>query len=158
MNFLEQIAAEWYESQGYFVRTNTKANRRPNGGWNNELDVLAYDPAKRHLVHIETSWDADTWDQRQERYTTRKFVFSHQQYEALIGSSLASVQRRAVVGTSQAPPVSSWGDGIEVCTVPQFIREIADGLRPRHPLRDIIPETSPCLRSMQFILAYERNA
>lgn len=158
MNFLEQIAAEWYDTKGYFVRTNTKANRRPNGGWDNELDVLAYSPGQKHLVHVESSWDADTWAEREQRFTTRKFVFSHEQYEAFVGAVIVSVQRRAIVGTSQRPPTTSWADGIEVCTVPQFIQEVAAGLRGRHPLRDVIPETSPCLRAMQFLLAYERSA
>lgn len=55
MNFLESLAAEWYAIQGYFMRTNIKANRRGNGGWNNEIDVLAYDPGSAKLVHLETS-------------------------------------------------------------------------------------------------------
>lgn len=61
MNFLESLASEWYAIQGYFVRTNIKANRRPNGGYNNEIDVLAFLPATGKLVHLETSWDALTW-------------------------------------------------------------------------------------------------
>jgi hypothetical protein len=68
MNFLESLTAEWYAIQGYFVRTNIKANRRGNGGWNNEIDVLAYDPGTAKLVHLETSWDAFTWEKREARY------------------------------------------------------------------------------------------
>lgn len=42
MNFLEQLAGEWFTYKGYFVRTNIKRNKRSKGGWDNELDVLAY--------------------------------------------------------------------------------------------------------------------
>lgn len=154
MNFLEQLAAEWYATQGYFVRTNVKANKRERGGWGNELDVLAYRPDTGELVHLETSWDALTWDARRERFTTRKFVFDADAYGALIGTRPLSVRRRAVVGTSRGCPESTWADGIEVVTVPAFMAEVCAGLRKRHPINDAVPETYPRLRAIQFALAY----
>ena len=57
------------------MRTNIKANRRSNGGYNNEIDVLAFLPATGKLVHLETSWDALTWEKREQRYLDKKFVF-----------------------------------------------------------------------------------
>lgn len=155
MNFLEQVAAEWYAIQDYFVRTNVKANRRPNGGWNNELDVLAYNPKRKELVHVETSWDAFNWDNRRERFTTKKFVFSYEQYTQLIGDHPKVVLKRAVVGTTRgSAPEPVWNGDIEVITVPNFIQEVSAGIADRNPMKDIIPETYPCLRAMQFILAY----
>lgn len=155
MNFLEQVASEWYAIQGYFVRTNVRANRRPNGGWDNELDVLAYDPKTKELVHIETSWDALKWGSRKKRFTEKKFVFSASQYAVLVGEKPNTIRKRAVVGTSQKPaPERFWNNDIEVTTVPNFILEVSNGICDRHPMRDIIPETYPCLRSMQFVLAY----
>ncbi len=85
MNFLESLAAEWYAIQGYFVRTNIKANRRGKGGWDNELDVLAYDPASKKLVHLETSWDALSWEKREEKFLRKKFVYSAAEYAAITG-------------------------------------------------------------------------
>jgi hypothetical protein len=41
MNFIESLTAQWYAIQGYFVRTNIKANKRSNGGYVNEIDDLA---------------------------------------------------------------------------------------------------------------------
>jgi hypothetical protein len=55
INFLEQLAAEWYEFRGYFVRRNIRVGLRPRGGYESELDVVAFDPDKGHLVHIEAS-------------------------------------------------------------------------------------------------------
>lgn len=154
MNFLEQLAAEWYATQGYFVRTNAKANRRAQGGWGNELDVLAFKPGTGELVHLETSWDALTWDGRKDRFITKKFVFSLEEYEQLIGLRPSSVRKRAVVGTSVTCPETSWAGDIEVVTVPRFVAEICAGLKGRHPLRDIVPETYPRLRAMQFAMAF----
>lgn len=31
-NHLEQLVAEWYEFEGYFVRRNVMVGRRPSGG------------------------------------------------------------------------------------------------------------------------------
>ena len=155
MNFLEQIASEWYAFQGFFVRTNVKANKRSNGGWNNELDVLAYDPGRKELLHIETSSDALNWAERRTRFTERKFVFTSRQYAQLVGDRPSVIRKRAIVGTSLKPaPEQIWGKDIEVVTIPNFIREVCDGIRGRHPLREAIPEALPCLRSFQFVLAY----
>ena len=60
MNYLEQLVGEWYEFLGYFIRRNTRVGIRPNGGYKNELDVLAFHAKQRELIHIETSWDSDT--------------------------------------------------------------------------------------------------
>jgi hypothetical protein len=61
-NFLEQLAAEWYEFSGYFVRRNVHVGRRARGGWECELDVVAFNPKRKHLIHLEPSMDALHWD------------------------------------------------------------------------------------------------
>ncbi|WP_051275660.1 hypothetical protein [Aestuariibacter salexigens] len=154
MNFLESLTAEWYGYQGYFVRTNIKANRRSNGGYNNEIDILAYMPSTGELVHAETSWDAMTWERREERYISKKFIFTNEQYAEIVGSVPSTIKKRAIIGTSRTQPKEIWGDDIEVTTVPNFISEITNGLKGKHPMREVIPETYPCLRSFQFVLAY----
>jgi hypothetical protein len=65
INFLEQLVAEWYEFNGYFVRRNVMVGRRSGGGWECELDVVALHPKKKRLVHIETSMDAASWGTRE---------------------------------------------------------------------------------------------
>ena len=40
MNYLEQLAAEWYEYSGYFVRTNVRARKRKMGGIKNSMSWL----------------------------------------------------------------------------------------------------------------------
>lgn len=49
MNYLEQLISEWYEYQGYFVRRNVLVGKRSDGGWECELDVVAFHPTKKHL-------------------------------------------------------------------------------------------------------------
>jgi hypothetical protein len=67
-NYLEQLIAEWYEHQGFFVRRNVLAGKRLKGGHECELDVVAFHPHKKLLVHIEPSMDASSWDERERRY------------------------------------------------------------------------------------------
>jgi hypothetical protein len=69
MNFLESLAAEWYEYTGHFVRTNVRTGKRAGGGWDGELDVLAYDPVSKTLKHVELSSDALSWEKRKERFS-----------------------------------------------------------------------------------------
>lgn len=154
MNFLESLAAEWYAIQGYFVRTNIKANPRKKGGYDNEIDVLAFLPATGKLVHLEASWDALSWEKREQRYLSKKFVFSPEQYADIIGTVPDNIQKRAIIGTSKSQPKEIWGEDIEVTTVPNFVAQIAKEMKKRHPMRDVIPETYTCLRSFQFALAY----
>jgi len=71
-NFLEQLVAEWYEYRGYFVRRNVPVGRRARGGYEAELDVVAFNPGTRHLVHLEPSMDAESWETRERRFR-RKF-------------------------------------------------------------------------------------
>lgn len=54
-NYLEQLVAEWYEYQGYFVRRNILVGKRDKGGHECELDVVAFNPETQHLVHVEPS-------------------------------------------------------------------------------------------------------
>lgn len=68
MNHLEMLVRQFYEWQGYIVRGNVKVGRLPHGGWEGELDVVAYHPATKHLLHIEPSLDANTWEKREERF------------------------------------------------------------------------------------------
>jgi len=68
MNFLEELIAEWYEYQGYFVRRNVKFDKMPKGGYKGEIDTVAFDPKQRVLKHIEVSGDADSWEKRKTKF------------------------------------------------------------------------------------------
>ena len=148
MNFLEQLAAEWYTCQGYFVKTNMKFGKRTKGGWVGEMDVAAFDPMSRKLIHIETSMDADRWEKRIIRLN-RKFDDAQKYYDELFSFPIRSVSRLAVVGTALTEP-RFIRDDIEVKTCPQFIKEIGAELLQRHPLKQAVPENFPLLRAIQF--------
>ncbi len=83
-NYLEQLAAEWHEFRGYVVRRNVRVGKRAAGGHESELDVVAFNPKTRHLVHIEPSMDAQGWPDREKRLR-KKFKAGRKYIPALPG-------------------------------------------------------------------------
>jgi hypothetical protein len=155
MNFLEQLVAEWYEYEGYFVRSNVRARKRAKGGWDTELDVLSYDPSSGILLHVETSGDADSWAERKRRFLTKKFILSREEYEAILGCKVSKIRKIAVVGYTRSTKADlNWGQDIEVVLIPDLMTQIAGKLRSQHPLQEAVPEGFPILRAIQTVLAY----
>ena len=80
MSHLEDLLCEYYEWQGYIVRRNVKVGRLQHGGWEGELDIIAYHPKTSDLLHLEPSLDAHPWAKREARFTKkfragRKYIF-----------------------------------------------------------------------------------
>jgi hypothetical protein len=158
MNFLESLAAEWYEYTGHFVRTNPRTRKRAKGGWDVELDVLAYSPADERLIHIETSGDANSWLERKDRFLKKKFILSNEEYEALIGFKVKTVERIAVVGWQTSTKASlKWGENITIVLIPTLIEQITSKLKEIDPMRQAVPEGFPLLRAMQMALAFQKK-
>jgi len=154
MNFLESLVAEWYEYSGYFVRSNPRTRKRQKGGWDVELDVLAYSPSDQRLIHIETSGDGNSWQERKERFLKKKFILSHKEYELLIGSSVKQIEKIAIVGWSPTRNDLNWRDDIKVVLIPQLLEKITTKLKETSPLKQAVPESFPLLRAMQMVLAF----
>ena len=81
MSHLENLISEFYDWQGYLVKKNIKVGRRSKGGWEMELDVIAYHPHTEHLIHLEPSLDSDSWKKREQRFRKKfnagkKYIFS----------------------------------------------------------------------------------
>ena len=155
MNFLENLASEWYEYHyKCFIRRNVRFGKREKGGYDNELDILAYHPQTRKLVHIEPSSDASSWKERKERYLKKKFIYSHDDYEEILNCKIKSVQKIALVGFSKKPTTDlKWRPDIEVKPVPNFLSEIAEKIRSEKGIHNMaIPENYPLLRAIQATL------
>ena len=155
MNFLEQLVAEWYEYEKYFVRSNVRSRKRAKGGFDVELDVLAYDLPNNTLLHVETSGDADSWAERKHRFLTKKFILTRKEYESIIGCKVNKIRKIAIVGYARSTKTNlNWGQDIEVVFIPDFMKQIAEKLRSQHPAHEAVPEGFPLLRAMQTVLAY----
>lgn len=158
MNFLETLVAEWYEYTGHFVRANSRTRKRAKGGWDVELDILAFSPDNQNLIHIETSSDANAWAKRKNRFLKKKFILSHQEYETLIGFKVQKVEQIAIVGWTKSTKVDlNWGKNITVILIPTLMEEITSRLKKIDPMQQAVPEGFPLLRAMQLALKFQKK-
>lgn len=171
MNFLEQLAAEWYEYNGYFVRTNIKFGRRERGGYVGEMDVVGYKPEMHEFIHVEASTDANSLSKRKSGFE-KKFTNARKYYMEIFPFKKINIKPKqiALVGfgashdinsylwKSSAPSNSVWGDiKIEVIHIPEFLKTINENLKNKDPQKNAVPESYPLLRAMQYAIFYNNN-
>ncbi len=150
-NFLEQLVAEWYEYRGYFVRRNVRVGKLPAGGFEGELDVVAFHPDTKQLVHIESSMDAHSWDKREQRFT-KKFKAGKKYIRSLfsgIGTS-DEIEQIALFGGMSKAGRSGIGGG-KVVFASDLIIEILTELKNTSMTSQAIPENFTILRALQHI-------
>jgi hypothetical protein len=155
-NHLEQLVAEWYEYQDYFVRRNVLVGPRPQGGYECELDIVAFNPRTPHLVHIEASMDADSWANRDRRFA-KKFEAGRKYIPGLFpGFNLPpDIEQMAVLVFASKQNRQTVG-GEKIVLVSDLLREIFAELRARHLASSAVSEHLPILRSFQFVNEYRQ--
>jgi len=150
-NHLEDLVAEWYEFQGFFVRRNVSVGKRVRGGYECELDVVAFHPEKRLLVHVEPL-DADSWATREARYA-KKFEAGRRYIPSLFpGFDLPAEIEQIAVFASGGPKGRSTLANCRVLFANDLIVQTFMSLRGRRLASSAIPEHLPILRSFQFVL------
>jgi len=153
-NFLEQLVAEWYEFQGYFVRRNVNVGKRPNGGYASKLDVVAFNPSKRHLVHVEPSMDCHSWTKREKRFSA-KFKAGREYIPTLFPSfpDLPKIEQIVVLVYGSDINHSKIGGG-RLIFIKEFMNEIHKDLAAREVRNAAVPEQYVILRGLQFAANY----
>jgi hypothetical protein len=153
-NHLEQLVAEWYEYQGYFVRRNIKVGRRAKGGYEGELDIVALHPERRHLVHIETSLDALPWATRDQKFR-RKFDAGTKYIPGLFtGIDMpAEIDSVAILVFASNRNRASLGGG-RLMIASELYEEIIRTLAHTSIRTGMIDEQKPLLRTLQFVAEY----
>ena len=153
-NFLEQMVAEWYEYNEYFVRRNVWVGLRKKGGYEGELDIIAFNPTKRHLLQVETSMDASSWSERERRFKKkfdagRRFIPSlfkgldiPKEIEQIALLVFASKKNRDTIG------------GGRIVLMSEFLSEVFSLLVSKSIYSRAISEQFTILRSLQFVAEY----
>jgi hypothetical protein len=154
-NHLEDLIAEWYEFRGYFVRRNVLVGPRAAGGYECELDVVAFHPVLKHLVHLEPSLDADSWEKREHRFT-KKFAAGRRYIPGLfegivLPSELEQHAVLAFVGQETRPTLGG-GQLVPAATV---LGEIIRGIAGRRLAKSAVPEQFPLLRTLQYVTEFK---
>ena len=151
MSHLEDLLAEYYDWSGYLVKRNMKVGRLSHGGWEMELDVVAYNPHSNHLVHAEPSIDAHSWATREERFTkkftsARKYVFS----EVFTWLDPATPIEQIAVLVSHPKGRDTLASG-RIISIDEFIGQIRKEIKSRGIVaKNAIPEQYPLLRTVQL--------
>lgn len=158
MSHLEDLIAEYYDWQGYLVKRNVKVGRLVHGGWEMELDLIAYHPHTDHLIHLEPSIDADSWDKRQRRFSKKfgageKYIFS----DVFTWLDVDTPMDRVAVLVSH-PKGRDTLAGARIQSIDELAAEIRSKIGGRGIMaRNAIPEQYPLLRTIQlFLSGYHR--
>lgn len=156
-NYLEQLVSEWYEFNGYFVRRNIKVGRRAKGGYEGELDVVAFHPSKKHLVHIEPSLDAHKWEKREERFS-KKFAAGRKYIPKIFeGFDLPTdIEQIALLVLPSKGNRQTLGGG-KLVTLAELLEDIFIEIKSLSIYKNSIPEDKPLLRSFQYVAQYRQN-
>ncbi len=152
MNFLEQLAAEWYEYNGHFVRTNIHFGPRARGGYIGEMDIVAYNPTTHELIHIEASGDAYSRVQREKNFR-RKFSDAKRYYLNMFPFK-GSFKQVAILGFNNRVHTLDFGKNVIIKSIPEFIIEINNELKIINPAKKSVPESYPLLRAIQHSIFY----
>jgi hypothetical protein len=158
VNFLEQLVAEWYEYQGYFIRRNVRVGKLPKGGYECELDIVAFHPETKHLLHIEPSTDADSWDKREKRYKKkfdagRKYI--PEMFPALLPPEVVPEQIALLVFAPRDADRPLGGG--HVMHVSAFLESVITQFSKISMLKGQVPEQFTILRTLQFVAEYRNT-
>lgn len=151
MSHLENLIAEYYDWSGYLVKRNLKVGKLSHGGWEMELDVIAFHPTTKHLVHVEPSIDAHSWEKRENRFAKKfksgeKYMFTNV-FPWLDPSTL--VERIAVLPSH--PQGRDELCGARILSIDEFLAMIREKVDSCGKMaKNAIPEQYPLLRTIQL--------
>ena len=150
MNHLETLTAEWLAYNGYFTRSSIKVGKRAKGGWEGELDVVGFHPARQHFIHVECSMDSLTWPKR-EKIFQRKFEFGREHAAELFsGMKLPTALDQVVVlGDAGAANKHRCLGGGRLIKSQELAAEIMNGI-PAKSRKSAVPEKFPLMRTLQL--------
>jgi hypothetical protein len=154
VNFLEELVAEWYEYKGFFIRRNARVGPLPKGGYECELDVVAFNPQTKQLVHIETSSDANSWKSREENFT-RKFRAGEKyipgMFAGLLPDGASPIDRVAVIAYASKTRTVA---GARTMSGSALLKDIVDELAGS---QKEVPEQFFLLRTVHWVAYYQKE-
>ena len=151
LNFLEELAVEWHEYQGYFTWRNVRYGEGKRKG-REEIDVVAYHPEKGVLVHIETSEGGDV---ATAKATNAKFAKARDIYATLFPFVDAdTVVQRAIIHSCGDTVRGALDEGIQAVSLSEFVKQIVAEVKKHDLYSEAVPATLPLLRTIQVVLRF----
>ncbi len=161
-NFLEQLISEYFEYNGYFTKSNIKIRKRNRGGYDREIDILAYCPKNDYVYHIETSFALVGWEREIEIFK-KKFDIKIVEYADILGLNPERIKifKRAII--LEVPKKDRKNKKIEfqsktdakLLSIGEFMDIVKYKLQKFKPINKAVPQNLPLLRAIQFVLHSE---
>ena len=149
VEYLEQLAREWYEYQGYFVRQDLWVGLQSDGSYECELDVVAFHPLHRHVVQIEPAFDLEPADEK-ERHFRIKFGAGKKYLHRMFGPPTGlHVEQIALIAATDSSERRTIGGG-RALLVSEFVAQILRHLAELDPAIAPVPEQWPLIRTLQW--------
>lgn len=151
------MVSEWYEYRGYFIRRNVRVAKRASGGWDGELDVIALHPETQHVVHIDTSMDAQSWPKREERFA-KKFERGREHIPWLFGglSVPEEIEQIALLGYGGKGGRETLGGG-RIVLITELLADIVKCLSTQSMHSKAVPEQFPLLRTLHLVAQHRQQ-
>lgn len=150
---LEDLIAEFYDWRGYLVKRNIMVGKRALGGWDMELDLVAYHPHTKHLIHVESSLDAHSWDKRVERFQKKFSLGEKFMFDEVFTWLDKSTQVDKVAVLISHPSDRHELCGARIASVDEMMAEVRDAIeRCGKMSKDAISEQYPLLRTVQLAI------
>jgi len=153
MEYLEQLAREWYEYEGYFVRRDLWVGFQPDGSYECELDVVAFHPTRHHVVHIEPSFDLLGWPEKEKHFQS-KFDAGRKYLHRIFGAEpRVHLEQIALILSPEPAHRHSIGGG-RVVLFRDFLAEILTALYAFDISSSTVPDQWPLIRTLQLVAAH----
>ena len=154
MSHLEDLLFQWYDWRGYLVRRNVKVGKLDRGGWEGELDIVAYHPATKELLHVEPSIDAHSWATREKRFT-KKFEsgikYIHKDVFPWLDKTTTLKQIAVLVSRGRDRKCLAGG---QILTVDEMMQQIrCEVAKSGIVAKAAIPEQFDLLRTVQLTIS-----
>jgi hypothetical protein len=152
MSHLEELVYQYYEWRGYIVRRNIKVGRLRHGGWECELDIVAFRHQDNHLIQLEPSIDAHSWEKREERFKKkfeagRKYIFK--EIFPWLSKNIELEQIAILVSRGRRKNIA----GGKILSIDQFMKDVKNEiLKEGYMAQNAIPELYNLLRTIQMTI------
>lgn len=142
---------------GLFCPPERKSRKAKKGGYECELDIVAFHPGKKRLVHYEPSTDTNSWAKREARY--RKKFDAGRKYIATLfdGVVIPDQMEQFAVFLYGSDSVHKAVGGGKILMMDDLVKEITDDLRTKPIAKAIVPEQFALLRVLHLACEFRSS-
>lgn len=153
--FLLQLACEYYQFMGFFIRRNLKFGEFKLSENSGEIELLAYNYKENILFHFETAQEVGTWDNKIAKLT-KKFNEAELYYSDYVNTTDIQIQRVSVIGTGEGSIENikqfEKKTRSKLLNIKEFLKHIKVEVMKHDPYKELMPEGYPLLRAIQLAI------